>query len=423
MSIRSSASFSKWIAEFLLIFGISGTAATLRSEESPEFTIQLDVVKQELDPGFCWFHPRVASIPGGGKDGRPLVLLTLQKHLEADDHYSGLHVMTTADLGKTWTGPKLPKELDWQKGENGETIAVCDVTPGWHSQAKKVVAIGTRLRYSQAGAQLLDKPRSYEFAYAVYDPATDVWTSWTTLAMPLGEGERFYQVAPGCVQWLVKPDGTLLVPVYYQGAKGGPYSVTVVHASFDGGTLRYIKHGDELHLAEVRGLCEPSLALFQGRYLLTIRNDNRGYVTTSEDGLKFTPIKAWTFDDGKDLGSYNTQQHWVVHSRGLFLVYTRRGANNDHIARNRAPLFMAQVDPERLHVLRSTEKELMPERGVMLGNFGAAVVDANETWVTDSEFITGGKAHPRGANGSTFAARIRWKEPNALAPNSQESAP
>ena len=77
---------------------------------------------------------------------------------------------------------------------------------------------------------------------------------------------------------------------------------------------------------------------------------------------------------------------------------------------------MAQVDPAKLRVLRRTEKELMPERGVMLGNFGAAAVDENETWVTDSEFITGGKAHPRGANGSTFAARIRWKQPNQLVP-------
>ena len=70
---------------------------------------------------------------------------------------------------------------------------------------------------------------------------------------------------------------------------------------------------------------------------------------------------------------------------------------------------MARVDPEKLHVIRSTEKELIPERGVMLGNFGAAAVAENEWWVTDSEFITGGKAHPRGANGSTFAARVRWK--------------
>src|SRR5689334_17511402 len=138
-------------AILLFLAGLNLPAALLYGEEAPEFTVKLDVVKQELDPGFCWFHPRLASIPGRGKDGRPLVLLTLQKHLVADDHYSGLHVMTTADLGKTWIGPKLPKELDWQKGANGETIAVCDVTPCWHPQTKKVIAIGTQLRYSPAG--------------------------------------------------------------------------------------------------------------------------------------------------------------------------------------------------------------------------------------------------------------------------------
>lgn len=41
-------------------------------------------------------------------------------------------------------------------------------------------------------------------------------------------------------------------------------------------------------------------------------------------------------DDGKELGSYNTQRHWLAHSVGPFLVYTRRGADNDHILRHRA---------------------------------------------------------------------------------------
>ncbi len=85
--------------------------------------------------------------------------------------------------------------------------------------------------------------------------------------------------------------------------------------------------------------------------------------------------KKWTFDDGKELGSYNTQQHWLTHDDGLFLVYTRRGAGNDHVMRHRAPLFIAQVDPLRLRVIRATERVLIPERGATLGNFGAAPIN------------------------------------------------
>lgn len=377
-----------------------------------DFHVKLDVVKQELSPGFCWFHPRVAAIPGMGKEGNPRVVMTIQKHLIASDHYSGLNYMTSDDLGTTWSDIKLPKELDWRQGENDEMVSVCDVTPGWHAATRRLIAIGVKLRYSAAGAQLLDKPRSYDCAYAVYDPKTDQWAIWKTLDMPLGDDKRFYQLAPGCTQWLVKPDGTLLIPVYFQGPKDGPYSATVVHASFDGKTLKYISHGDEFQLKDVRGFAEPSLAFFQGKYYLTLRNDLRGYVTVSDDGMKYAPVKPWTFDDGKDLGSYNTQQHWLTHSDGLFLSYTRRGAGNDHIVRNRAPLFMARVDPATLQVIRRTEQELMPERGVMLGNFGAAAITENESWVTDSEYVITGKAHPRGADGSTFAARIKWSMPN-----------
>jgi len=52
----------------------------------------------------------------------------------------------------------------------------------------------------------------------------------------------------------------------------------------------------------------------------------------------------------------------------------------------------------------------------MLGNFGAAAIDARESWVTDAEYMAQGQVTPRGANGSVFAARVLWSKPNALAP-------
>jgi lysophospholipase L1-like esterase len=321
--------------------------------------------------------------------------------------------MRSGDGGTSWSKPVLPPELDW-KTENGESIAVCDVTPGWHPQSGRLLAIGTKLRYSAAGEQLLDQPRSHQCAYAAYDTATGRWTAWKMLEMP-DEESKNYLVAPGCVQWLVRPDGTLLVPMYFRGPSGSDYTSTVLHCRFDGSKLTLIEQGDDLALEGGRGLCEPSLALFQGTYYLTLRNDAGGYVTTSQDGLHFQPIQPWTFDDGSELGSYNTQQHWLVHDQGLFLCYTRRGADNDHIARNRAPLFIGQVDPVKKHVIRSTEKILIPERGVMLGNFGAAAINAGESWVTDAEYYMGTEPHPRGANGSVFAARVKWSVPSKVA--------
>ncbi|HID05662.1 MAG TPA: hypothetical protein EYP10_00790, partial [Armatimonadetes bacterium] len=113
-----------------------------------DYDIKLDVVLQHDDDrsGWIWFHPRVAPMPGFGKDGGVAVLMTLQKHLQISDFYSGVFFMRSDDLGRTWTKPECPPELDWRKEPSGVIIAVCDVTPGWHSQTGKVIAIGARVR-------------------------------------------------------------------------------------------------------------------------------------------------------------------------------------------------------------------------------------------------------------------------------------
>ncbi|GEM_PF-747969 len=375
------------------------------------FQIQANAVFKELNAHYCWFHPRVAALPGHGNDGQPAVVMTIQKHLGVSDHYSGLYFLRTNDLGQTWTGPTEIPELASRPGENNETIAACDVTPGWLTHSEKLLAIGVKLRYGPKGEQLVDQPRSHECAYATYDPKSDKWTAWKMLAMPETDG-KFFLVTPGCVQWLEQADGTLLIPVYFQGSNGGDYTVTILHCSFDGQELKYLKHGDELTTPGGRGFYEPSLTRFQDKYYLTLRHDTAAFVTTSADGLHFEPVRKWTFDDDQDLGSYNTQAHWLSHSDGLFLTYTRRGANNDHIMRNRAPIFIAQVDPDNLQVLRRTEQILLPERGVMLGNFGAAAISSYESWVTDAEYIVSDKPHPKGADGTVWLGRVMWSKPN-----------
>lgn len=73
-----------------------------------------------------------------------------------------------------------------------------------------------------------------------------------------------------CAQWLVLPDESLLMPIYFAKAPNVPASVTVLHYAFDGRKLTCLKHGDELSLNVVRGLCEPSIIAFRDRFYLTI---------------------------------------------------------------------------------------------------------------------------------------------------------
>jgi hypothetical protein len=398
--------------------GDNGSAAKERAQTMVKplpFDIKLDTVHKEFDGSFCWFHPRIGAIPGAGLDGQPAVVMTLQKwFLSASDFFSALSDMRTDDLGASWTGPKEHEELAWREIGENSVEGVCDFTPGWHAPSGKLLAIGHTVRYKND--KLMHDPRPRSTSYSVYDPKTREWSPWDVITMP--DTGEFFSAGAGCAQWITEPDGTLLVPFYFKAKSTGGkscYSAAAMRCTFDGTKITYVEHGKPLTLDVPRGFCEPSLTWFQGRYYMTLRNDVRGYIATSEDGLNYTPSRPWTFDDGKELGSYNTQQHWATHSDALFLVYTRRGADNDHIVRNRAPLFIAQIDPGKLVVLRDTERVVIPKRGAMLGNFGVTSINENETWVTVGEGMYQADKITEGADGSVFAGRILWSKPNRLA--------
>lgn len=380
------------------------------------FTVELQTILKHDDDEFHWFHPRATVHSSNSLDQKPAALLTILKHLRASDHYSGTYVMHSNDLGKTWTEPVMPAELDWVHDANKVDIAVADVTPIFHARSGKVIAVGAQVRYNTKGEEIEDQVRSHQTAYAVFDPETKKWSPWRRLEMPPDERYNFARSA--CAQMVIEPTGNLLLPFYVSESARNLFRTQVVRCSFDGAELKFVEAGNELKLDVPRGLYEPSLINHAGMYYLTLRNDVRGYVTTSADGLNYSEIKPWTFDDGAELGSYNTQQHWVSNGDALYLSYTRRGANNDHIVRHRAPLFIAQVDPQELVVLRDTEKILMPERGATFGNFGATQVSSTEAWVTDAEGIFRPEDRKRGAEGAVYLARVKWEKPGrrAMAP-------
>jgi hypothetical protein len=288
--------------------------------------------------------------------------------------------------------------------------ALCDFTPAWHAKTRRILGTGHVARY--IGGELMPPPRPRHTAYSVYDHVKQTWMPWRTMDMP--DPKKYFSAGAGCTQRVDLANGEILLPLSFSdGLK--PATATVARCAFDGATLKFLEHGTELTHNEARGFGEPSLTRFDGRYYLTLRHDHRGYVTSGSDGLHFDEPKPWTWDDGTELGNYNTQQHWVTHSGALYLVYTRRGANNDHVFRHRAPLFMAQVDPKRLCVLRAAERILVPERGARLGNFGVVNVSPSETWVTVAEWMQPRGCEKYGSDNSVYAARIRWRRPNRLA--------
>ncbi len=377
------------------------------------YRTRLDTICSGFDKKTCWVHPRAGAVPGTP----PRVVLTMQKLLlTGSDVFYALNEMRTDDLGKTWTGPvEHGQTLGRRQEARGTIVAACDFWPKWHAKTGKLLGIGQTVRYrNDKGPEKGNR----ETCYSVYDEQKHTWTPWTVLEMP--NAEKFYNAGAGSVQRVDLPNGDILLPIYFQGRQEKFCRVSVLRCTFDGLRLRFVEQGNELSEDTDRGLAEPSLTRFGGRFYLTLRHDKAGYVSTSQDGLHFDAPRKWLWDDGTELGNYNTQQHWVTHDDGLLLVYTRRGANNDHVFRHRAPLFIAQVDPQRLCVMRATERILVHQRGARLGNFGVTAVSQEETWVTVAEWMQTTGPNPYdytvpmkyGSDNAVFAARIVWEQPN-----------
>ncbi len=406
------------------------SATTLVAADPVDYSVELSKASSGFDGSSCWVHARAGMLrdSSNSASGHATAVMTTQKLLlSGSDIFYALNELRSVDGGTTWTaaqriesfarqtfsgaGQPLPTGADIAVHllQPGDQTTVCDFVPKWHAQSQRLLGIGHTVWYRDNKVMHV-RPRG--IAYAVYDSETGRWGEWKCVDLP--KELRFQCAGSGSQQRVDLANGDVLVPVYHKEPLAKQYASTVCRCSFDGTTLKYIEHGSELSIPVKRGLYEPSVTQFGDRFFLTLRNDDHGYVASSRDGLRYTDAKRWTFDDGTDLGNYNTQQHWVTHSDGLFLVYTRKGADNDHVFRHRAPLFIAQVDPEKLHVIRSTERILVAERGARLGNFGITDASADETWVTVTEWMQPVGVEKHGSDNTIWVAKIKWEKPNGL---------
>jgi len=265
----------------------------------------------------------------------------------------------------------------------------------------------------------LARPQGPRHPVYVVRDASGKWSAPRKLDWNDPRGTAIY--TSGCSQRIMLPGGDVLLPMSFGPAGRRDRSVATARCKFDGHTLSIAEVGNELRNTAGRGLLEPSLAVLDGRYTMTLRaEDGRGYVTASRDGLQWDEPRAWAWDDGSPLGMSTTQQHWLTHGDELFLVYTRQAKENANVFRWRAPLYLAAVDRKTLRLRRDTEQVVFPLIGdginqpdhvARMGNFHVTSATLTESWITVGETLP----HDHW-QGNLLLGRIHWGRPNALIP-------
>jgi hypothetical protein len=363
-----------------------------------------DFTRQRLFPGFdgklCKIQPSIAT------DGKGTALLGFQKLLlTGSDVFYGQFLSKSVDGGRTWSEPVEQTALadTWENGMRTARYA----TVRYAAKAGKWFALGMAQLYED------DKVPSHKYVdghpygtpiQVFVDIDVDRFTGYRTLPFPFE-----CEMAMPFGQALECENGDILMPFYFRPIGAGFRSQVV--------TVRYAFHGDELEIAGVgtpvvrddleRGIGEPSLARLGDKVFLTLRSDEMGLWSESDDGgLTFSAPRPWTWTDGTLIGNRNTQQHWVPCGKSLFLAYTRETSSNGHVFRNRAPIFMAAFDPARGGLVRETEFPLVPELGARLGNYCVADADG-ESWLITAEWMQPQGCERYGSDNSLWLVKVR----------------
>ena len=378
-------------------------------------SIRLSQIKTGFSGEYCYTHARGAVMPDG-----KAVITTQKLRLSGCDIFSGLEMLTSCDGGENWSEIIPQEPLKRRDLGGGVEQTFCDATPFYHRKSGRLLLTGHDALY--LNDELYPAPRPRHTLWSVFDECSGEWAQFKVLNMP--DEDKYFSCGSGSGQIWELDNGELLIPVYFRSRNAveipGQLILCsmVMRCSFDGCDIRCIECGNELSVPVPRGCYEPSVVKYQERFFLALRNDKAGYVSRSDDGLHYSAPEVLRFDDGCESGNYCTQQHWLKCGGKLYLVYTRRGAGNDHVFRHRAPLFIAEFDPDRMCLIRSTEQIAVPERGARLGNFGCVNVSENEAWVIASEWMqtTGPdngnwrRCMSYGSDNSIFIARITHEE-------------
>jgi len=372
--------------------------------------IESSIIWPGRTSGKTWFHPRACMIPAKPD---PVALMTCQT-ITGSDVFSQVYWSRSSDHGLSWTQPHPIASLARQMLPDGIEEGVCDVVPDYHPKTKTVLAIGHNVYYKN---DVLTQPYQNRYPVYVVGDANGNWSDRKKLEWDHPETTGIY--SSGCAQRITLKNGNIILPLSFGAKERKDREVCTVLCSYDGENLKILESGNALELAVNRGLLEPTLARYKKRYFMTIRaEDDHGYVTVSKDGLNWEEKRPWCWEDGEPLTMSTTQQRWLSHSRGLFLVYTRKAKHNVNVFRWRSPLYVARVDTDRLCLIRESEQVVFPLIGdgnndpdhvARMGNFHVVNASQHESWVTVGETLP----HDDW-KGNTLLARIFWNRTNKL---------
>lgn len=355
--------------------------------------IETEIVLRGRQNNQCWFSPTMAVIPPKKEGDCPEIHVGVWQ-LTGND-IGPQHWIRTGDLGRTWSPPMESQNLLGIPREE----EVFEKPLFWlfhHRRSGRLLAIGSTHFMRDAGREsgykmeAIDcggpaRLRSNTLGWSEWDFKRGDFRPWKPLAMS-PHIRKYHRVWPRAQ--FEAEDGSILVPMYGRENAESPFmTVVVARMTIGENELQLTELGGVLRNDSARGLAEPSLLRFEGKFYISIRHDNCSYAAVSDDGLHYSPLRQWTFEDGSELENYNTQQHFMACGKSLYLVYNRRSELNNGVFRSRAPLFIAEVDPDRLCVKRKTEQIVFPEKGARTCNFTVANVTSKEAWIMSGEWL------------------------------------
>lgn len=349
-------------------------------------------IRHGYDKKQCLVHARCCRAPD-------LMLATAQYlNVEGTDAFYGILTSLSIDDGKTWTEFEPQKELLPIDDGEYETVG-CDATPMYHKKTDSIILIGRTFSYKKGSLRPVTDDRDRTF-YSVFDKEKKKFGQMKFLEMPVG----YEYCINGSGQSIELENGELLIPVCYRNPDEQHRYSMAIKCSFDGENVKLLEMGKPLTIHIAKGLFEPSLVCHKGVYYMTLRNRDCALVAKSDDGLNYTDLQLWKWEDGSILQNYNTQQHWMQVGDELYLVYTRRAENNGHVFRHRAPLFAARV--ENMRLVKDSEFIVVGEKGARLGNFGVTPYKENGAVVMAAEWMQPKGCEQYGSDNNIYVAKI-----------------